>query len=893
MYVQFNNEFSIIKTGFLSEDITPRVGSFSKIVDERTGNENLTMKVKFYCPIDVLGYLNSPCSSIEIRLASNDIEYYRNLSKTNISDIIETNVNPRLRTSIGRSASVSNTAAAYKSQVTNEIVAGLFNNTKLLGHFEMPSKEKIIRWMNIQEKYMSIDSSNFAKSLNYKNLKYVYGKENSDAKKEFKNNYITLVKQGNDPLAFFENSYGKTSFELEKGGSFTETSLKLNGFEKYLKTTFDYIAKEIERQSSKQNIFKQKKDIKPVRNLETYFKMSKNTLELFGQDLAHVLLIAKNEDGMVLQTDSYPIVISQILNQIDNLSSTSYTINSARNNINGVSKLLIGNNDNQKCDITVYAKSLSSIDDPEQTFFKKVKDSLVVEPKSKVQLYDGEKNYKNGPNNFPIGKNIIYRTTFNYKGKNFDNAKTTYSKSLNRKNENLPTCILSSKIINSVIHVTAHNLSSNIVSCRLLKYRYKGNVLGSLDFIENKNGIKETSYNKVKNDKSIEFEDYDVFDGKKYKYVLECILKNGERKTAISNSCIERYESRQGVINITPGRVRKTSKINDPETGEYSLATKAINDNMTITVSFDVERKLPQFEGVVKNFFANQVQAQNFEQEIQDLRHLEGFIYSYRVEKFDTVTGISEHIIDIETEENKTTLEFEDTVNMSNNLYYKITPRVKPKDELIRSIENIAFEIVNSERFSQINYASLAIDTARISEAKKLVSSVNNKYNLNNTLKRGLIIDEASRNPGKNIDLFYDASTGDIEYIDVNSNQLSSHKNLSIEFFRFGEIQELMFDNSSQSFDLKKRKFKKRKFAISFKANQSDYDIDFYAVFVKEESKIYIDGAIHSKDTFKNSNEYNYLFESIGSKGDIEIFLVPITKQGLIMSPRLLYKTFL
>ena len=107
----------------------------------------------------------------------------------------------------------------------------------------------------------------------------------------------------------------------------------------------------------------------------------------------------------------------QILNQIDNLSSTNYTINSARNNINGVSKLLIGNNDNQKCDITVYAKSLSSIDDPEQTFFKKVKDSLVVEPKTKVQLYDGEKNYKNGPNNFPIGKNIhenhILKHTYN------------------------------------------------------------------------------------------------------------------------------------------------------------------------------------------------------------------------------------------------------------------------------------------------------------------------------------------------------------------------------------------------------------------------------------------------------------------------------------------------
>ena len=66
-----------------------------------------------------------------------------------------------------------------------------------------------------------------------------------------------------------------------------------------------------------------------------------------------------------------------------------------------------------------------------------------------------------------------------------------------------------------------------------------------------------------------------------------------------------------------------------------------------------------------------------------------------------------------------------------------------------------------------------------------------------------------------------------------------------------------------------------------------DYIVDFYAVFIKEGTNIYLDGAIHSVDITGEAKKYSYLVEHSGAAGIIEYYVVPVLKNGNVFSPQL------
>ena len=75
-------------------------------------------------------------------------------------------------------------------------------------------------------------------------------------------------------------------------------------------------------------------------------------------------------------------------------------------------------------------------------------------------------------------------------------------------------------------------------------------------------------------------------------------------------------------------------------------------------------------------------------------------------------------------------------------------------------------------------------------------------------------------------------------------------------------------------------------YEIEFNSN-NDYLVDFYAVFIKEGTHVYLDGAIHSTDTLVSDKRYAYLVKHTGSVGVIEYYVVPILKNGKILDPKL------
>lgn len=891
MYVQLNKKLDIIGFGKYLKRSIPEVLDVTTVTD-RLGNTTKNLKIKLFCPINKVEYANSPCSYIEVRLSDKPIEEFRNNTQSDMIEMIKKKLFERIKdpdeiAQIEELLKGNGDIPEYISQffplIKAEMATNVFEETKLLGKFKAKKRDLEVKKARVIEKNRDV-----IRSRNANIEQKIYTSE-TNVKKEFKKMHNAMTIQGIDPVLVFENNYQKTSEGMKKIGAFIESPLKLNGFDSYLKDIFKQITSEIEDISSSQSGFVVKGIPHAFGNLETVVDISENNLKRFGS-LCHLIFIAYDDSGLALQTFSHPLVIDQILDQLT-LNTDKYTINSARNNISGTSKVIVSNDTNKNCNITLYAKTFSNYTIKNLNQFEIVHENLNISPRSKVSLYDGTTDIKRNPIRFPVGKNVLYRSTINFNNKSFDNVKTSFSKALKRKNESIPFCTLTPKVNEKgFMMIEASNLSDNIESCRLLKFRFKTRARGNKEYISNNFGIQDANFYDVTSE-NIVFEDYDMFDGKYYEYILECKLKNGEVKQAISNKCIERFETKQHIANINVRKVTTT-----PGSSDGERDNRAQSLSRKVTVIFDVDRKPPQFERILTQVLGRGIESELFTEELNRLRNLEGFTYSIKVEKFNKQTGESSEVTDIQvSSEDSQGLSFSDFINEYHDVYYKLTPRIKPTEELIRTVENIINDLASSERMSQINYSSLAMDNVRKSLTEGVVSFVKNKYNLNAALKKGLIVPESVRNASQNVDMFYDASTGDIAYVDINRQNFTDYKSLSLTYINHYELKFLNPEENKQKNKFKnaKRYLKNRKFILTFQANQSDYEIDYYVVFIKEGRSVYLDGAIHSKDTGDQINFYNYLVDHIGSEGDVEYYLVPVTKNGEILRPNLIYKTIL
>ena len=394
-------------------------------------------------------------------------------------------------------------------------------------------------------------------------------------------------------------------------------------------------------------------------------------------------------------------------------------------------------------------------------------------------------------------------------------------------------------------------------------------------------------------DGQISINDFDVFDGKVYEYKLECQTESGEVVIANSNACLEMYEKPQQLVEI------RTSKITRTNTGGSFYENFERGDEINFTLG--LIQNQPQFEILIKRIAKTQevFNISMFKELLNKLSSLADLSYSVLVERIDKQTGEKALIDTIIFDQNSvgnSNLLVKDVVRFGSDVCYKLTPRIKPTDSLIRSVQNILEDLSRESRFNVINYASAQMQNTRRSLSEGIVSIVNDKFNSSLALKRGLIIPESIRNAKSSVDMFFDASTGDTAYIESYAQKAPyNSSNLVLDNSVISEIKSISRDNNRlirQNNFKNKIKLRDQKFELKFEVNGSDITIDYYIIFVKNEAQIYIDGAAHSRDeNFKatvngtSKLQYKYLVEHYATEGAVEYYAVPVSKKGDLLTP--------
>jgi len=883
MYAQIEENFNIFAKKYNIIDLRPEVVNITSRTNQ-SGVLEREFSLKIMCPIHIPGFVNSPCSYIEGYLSDVSLETLKSdYEKPLIEEIVSVASNQlgaspqNLRKLVKSNGTIAEIIANYSAMIKTEKSGGILDNALKFGKFSISDD----RQLEIKsKKFISVKNDNRNKRNRKIKKKLPVNKDKLSARKEFKNTYYNMIKKGIDPILFFENKYGQSdAFDFKKG-RIKDKPLKLNGYENYLESAFNMLKDEINTSMPRNEIISINKKIEPDIVLENTISLSEEKLKSMGLN-PYLILVAKDKRGRNIQTFSYQILLNEILDQV-NHETKEYDINGTRNLISGTTKVMISTKDKGTCKISLHAKMLNPYKRESSLNFNPVKSEIVVNNKEKVILSDGKiDNLGANPINYPIGKNILYRSTFTYKGNQYDNVKSFSINSLKRKNENTCFAVLTPKVLKTHMQILISNLSSNIREIRLIKFPIVNGVRGRKEFTEDRFGNIRNEFLTIDafKDIAIDINDYDMFDRKIYEYILECKLKNGETKIAISNRCIEKFEARQNLVKIENITIRSVGSINQE------------NKSKKVLVSFDLIRKEPSFKNIVSSLLGRD--GSIFEQELSTLRNISSLNYSILIERFDQSSGVFSKIktIDINATslENNQRLSFNDNVLTNNDVFYKLTPRVKPTDELLRTIQNTILDIANNESNKIINYSSLVADDARRNLAKGVYSIVRNKYNLDATLKRGLIIPESIQDIKEDADLFFDASTGDIEYIDYVSERSIPESDLDLNFVDYYEIKENLVTKNKNV----------KKYGLVFESNGlANREIDFYAVVVRSsEDNIYLDGAIHSKDTNDEKVKYKYLITHTSnpklsrSKQEmiVEYFLVPVTKEGSLLKPFLIH----
>jgi hypothetical protein len=895
MYIKYRNKPKILAINnsasrVASESLLPEIVKETVKFDNQGNSENILYKMKFFCPINVKQWASNAESRIQLKISNLSADDHRQIAKENFLSLIETKlrsgeitagqadeiVNHQLGRSRNVNQSIAMLTSAYNLIVYQDLFKGTldvaeFNFSKFEGKFSKLKTEKVIRYKKTRSKKRNLNNEN--------NIE----KNHETFRK--KHNY--LISQGIDPMFLFENSYKKTSTLLKKGGLKVKEPLKLNSYEKFLKEIFEDIEDKIKKVSSNnKNDFKISKITKEVDIISSIVSLSKSNLEKFGDNI-HLIFIVKNNEGINLQVESVPININEIYS-IRDLDAKDFQLSASRNKYSKVSKLAIGNSQNKKCSIDLYAKKVEN-NNIMSSNFDLIDEDIVIQPRQKIYLYDGKISTNATPANLGITKDILYRATLNFKNESYDNAKTAFSKGIKTLDDVYPTGNIVALSRKGRIDIYVSNLSDNIKALRIVKKRNKGRSFQkNHELISDNNGIQISEFKIVSAEEdTFKFEDYDVFDGKIYKYQIQAMLGNGENKTVASNSCIELYEQPQGIIGIGAIRSRRTVVTSD--NGELN-----VNDLDRVKINFSIKRSAPEFETIVSEIFGKTAE-RYFENELKDLRTIESFFYSIKVEKINASTGEKELLttLQINTGDGaklNQSLSFEDEVRKNQKYFYKLTPRVKPTSDLLTIVSGIAESIASSGASTPaINYASLSTENMQSSLASLIMSRVADKYYTRNAISRGIITPSEVVSEKQNNDLFFDASTGDIEYVPVDPTISSSdQQTVNLKYVSSKEIKNK--SNLSNDSNKGNAKFDKRFYSLSFEAGANDYFIDFYIVFIKEEDNVYLDGVVHSRDRYENVNVYKYLVEHIGTKGIVDYYIVPVTKKGLILEPRLIHK---
>lgn len=880
-----NNKKSVFKVKQLST--APVVKKVHK--SKQPGVDDL-FEIEISCPVDKNELLQSNIKEIEAELSPKDISYFKNKGNSNSIKIEQNKIKDLKKENAKNPTEVSRQSkkliAEMEKNVQTKAIenlgknirsknSSLYSETKKIGKFVFsPASEKL----NVLERERKKEKSDLIKKDIFgetkkitlvpvtsvektqlqKKVKDIRQQKNppSDFRKTFKNFYNASIESALiDPASIFENSHNKRSLKEELKGKNPSFSKYSKDYKGVFQPVFKGLVNEIKDLSSDTQFKHQiNRELNTIGNLKTTVKIPRNQLVSMGEK-GNIILKARGNDKLLKQTNSYSFKVSDVLNE-DNPLEKDYSVNAKRNSKTN-SRLILGTD--SKCSVSIHAKNVKKSTSYDRSLFKKIKSEFNVDKNEKSKLNNltpSKKSSKSVKRN----EDIFYRTTINYNGIDFSNAKARASRSLLYQNENTPHAALSVTINKeeASMNVDVKNISRNVVGVRVLKQRFNGKALKDYDFLIDSEGNYQKRFLFLEGKYSASFEDYDVFDDATYKYTLECMMKNGEIKKT-HQTFIEKFEERSETVNFI----------------DLSLEKETSGGVCNVEISFKLKKIENQVDDILKNLFGDVFNL--FQKELNEIKDLSSLIYSVEIVKINTRTGEAKTIERITTNSETGEGFFKDSFLVNDSIMYKMIPKVLPAIEVISKINARIDSLGKEEVFNKVNNAFAANKRKQKNNKSNIVSKKTNIRN-RSSVRRGLEITPAYDLEKNKLDFFGSSSTGDIHYFSPTSyvsNSFEITKAVIYEIKNKADRNKISDANyiQEQDFDLN----------ITI---DNDVNIDFYKIYIKEGNNIYLDGIMHATDETNKNKNYHYLISHFGSIGLIEYFIVPVDKAGNILIPK-------
>jgi len=702
--------------------------------------------------------------------------------------------------------------------------------------------------------------------------------------------YHDMQEENKDPASLFQNSYGKTSAKQDRKGL---GKPRQNGdvskkYEQIFHKTYNSIIENIAKVTEDFNEVEITTVQKPLQRASVIVDLNLKNLKKLGNNF-NVLLFGKKSNGQKIESGEYIVKLQDILSQL-NMSATQYSLNSTRSG-GGVSILKVSNTEKTRArnlNVFVEAKATQRNPPNKYVFYKPVNTVSQLPPKAELTFRDGKyQSRAKNPTVFSPCQSIIYRALLGYRRKKYFNFKTTVDSSKIIKNENTPFCTVIAKnqlagSKASGINIFITNISENIAAVRPVKYKFKGNSRSMRTTSTFDRRGEKNKFTFLQGATSAMFVDIDVKQDKSYMYLIECLMKNGERKI-IPKSFTIKYKKRTDTVHID--NISLVSQTGPSASEEIlGLGDDANLNTRHIDISFKIEKINLDVEVILSSMFGDLFDL--YRDKLAKIRDIQNLIYSVEIVRINNFTGNSATIGKVTPDKDGICKFTDNNAPYYNSCTYQFLPRVMLASEAIEEVTSQVEMMSQKFKNGPINYSFASQPIKNQKKISNVMHESKGKFQRRNNFKKGLIENEKVLLDRKNFDLFFDASTGDVFEKSISNidPQNIPGDNLLV---KNAKITRMTSDLANLDYNRDKNTINEEYYDLTFSVT-SDVYVDFYAIFVKEGKHVYLDGVMHSTDTITQLKKYCYLMKHVGSQGIVEYHIVPFYKNGTIGSPKLI-----
>jgi len=918
-----------LDTKKFKNSLKPKVLSVTRTTDT-SGKSDMLLTLEFYTHIDTIDYFETKQAetqrsknfsnlpvSIDLMLSKNNLDFYRGKSKKTVVDAVKKNMNLRnVKSSLKQGVKLG-----QKNKVKDLTPNQTLRSIGLTQEFEIDKKQNLYK---DAFKIGSFSIDNIPEKVTRQKLfiRQFDGASSSGLmpvsepfnNTVFKNTYLNMIETGFDPAYFFDESFQKNSHKRKLSGLKNKTSVKSENQKRAVQNLIAEVEKKVLLASDNTRIRFQDVEERAIK-ISTVVNINYNKLSDFGERI-NVILISKNAFGLNLQSKDYVMLLSDIDKQIEK-HSAEYSLVTSRTS-SGVSVLSVNNKDKKsKVSLNVKAKKVNPSIPYEFCYYEDL--SVVnVKPGENSSLRDGTfLSRKKVPTRFKKSETIYYRTLLNFNGKSYHNAKSIVDQSQDR-HRLVPyvTIVCTISESDKLFNVRVQNFSKNIVSVRPRKYVFKGDssATGELQYLTSFTGEKITDFTSVNGRNTLIFQDKDVHRTTRYKYVVECVMKNGQTKMA-SNCFFEEFEERTHTMKITNITRTNTQNGNNLGSGITSSDVKRKQDvKRGIALSFVVQKNKNEIDKILENMFGNLFEL--FKSDLQSIRDVQSFVTSVKVERIDLLTGDFTTLGTVTPDESGRCTFLDNNAPVYSDVIYKFTPRMLPSQDIITFVNQQIEFFAEKTIFQTSQYIRASSQRKlqnRTNRFGKIISRKNSHVPTRRSFLKGISSTPKVAFNQNNFDFFMESSTGDIEYFESSGiNLMLGNKNLSVASPKIPTEIELVDkgnNTAKQRASIKTRSVTKTSkksgisrlsnkirdvknirdsaYEVDFEIQGDDTYVDFYCMFIKENETVYLDGIMHSTEEPKPSKKYRYLAFHNGSFGIVEYYIVAVFKDGTISEPKL------